>query len=335
MNPNHLSPSTRGTPTAEQAPAAIVVKVKRLRVESRLNRAVEELLFCLHVLSWIEWFIGFSVLQQYKIPDLVHRNIDVLHRQLNFQEEVENMCRIKENCTNLHYVHIPKVYSEITRKYPEVIVMEYIEGEKISEVLEEDYEIFAKQVLKFGFVTSLFHGFTHGDLHAGNILFMKGSPYKLGILDFGIMHHIGGHFKEMLLEIACEIFHEPVEQTARKLLDSGIVLEPVDQIRKMSREKKQYIIDLLAGAIQRIVDRSDSCDQGRIYEFIYQLHTCLRENAASLDSMGFYLSDDFVKTQLVIAMAHGVTMKLCKDNYVELANKVIRELFHLDLFLTK
>jgi len=30
-------------------------------------------------------------------------------------------------------------------------------------------------------------------------------------------------------------------------------------------------------------------------------------------------------------MVHGIVMKLCKDNYTELAEKIIQELFHTDL----
>jgi hypothetical protein len=37
-----------------------------------------------------------------------------------------------------------------------------------------------------------------------------------------------------------------------------------------------------------------------------------------------------VKTQLVLAMAHGVTLTLCKDNYMEIANNVINDLFHVN-----
>ena len=43
----------------------------------------------------------------------------------------------------------------------------------LNQIQEEDYEEFAKPVLKFGFVTTLLHGATHGDLHGGNILFIK------------------------------------------------------------------------------------------------------------------------------------------------------------------
>ena len=42
-------------------------------------------------------------------------------------------------------------------------------------------------------------------------------------------------------------------------------------------------------------------------------------------------SNDFVKLQLVIAMSHGITKKLCGDNCIPLVDKVLRDLFRVDL----
>ena len=50
------------------------------------------------------------------------------------------------------------------------------------------------------------HGFAHGDLHPGNILFIKDynlhekCRYKLGILDFGIMYQINDYYKNYTKE---------------------------------------------------------------------------------------------------------------------------------------
>ena len=54
---------------------------------------------------------------------------------------------------------------------------------------------------------------------------------------------------------------------------------------------------------------------------------------SQLATLGIRPSDNFVKTQLVLAMAHGVTLTLCKDNFIEMINKIINELFHVNLLL--
>ena len=307
----------------------IVIKVKRRDIEVRLQSAIEQLLFLMHFLSFFPFF------HHYQLEDMIQRNIELIQHQIHFQEEVDHMIRIKENCKGLSYVKIPEVYPEFTQQDSNLIVMEFIEGMKINDVLEEDYEPFAKQVLKFGFVTTLLHGFTHGDLHAGNILFIKDSDhdaktiYKLGVLDFGIMFPIHESFKNTLLEITGDLFVDPPDQIAKRFLHSGLILQPLETIEKLDQEHYQYLLDIMTFSLNETIHRNKDGNQIRLYDFIYNLHSYLKVH--SLHSLGLSLSDDFVKTQLVLAMAHGITMKLCKENYIGLADRVINELFHIDL----
>ena len=94
------------------------------------------------------------------------------------------MNRIKKICNRLSYVIIPHVYQEVTEKYDNVIMMDFINGTKIDNVSKDDYYEFAYKLNKFVFITLLIHGVTHGDLHSGNIIFIKvqmidrGAPFK-------------------------------------------------------------------------------------------------------------------------------------------------------------
>ena len=47
---------------------------------------------------------------------------------------------------------------------------------------------------------------------------------------------------------------------------------------------------------------------------------------------GLYFNDDFIKMQMGLAMAQGVCLCLCKNNYIEIANQVSNEMFHNDIF---
>ena len=44
-------------------------------------------------------------------------------------------------------------------------------------------------------------------------------------------------------------------------------------------------------------------------------------------------SDNFIKIQLVLAMSHGVTLTLCDNEFMDLADKVINELFHTNMII--
>jgi len=307
----------------------VIVKIKRKHIEQRLNDAIDNLLFFMYILSF------FPIVQKYQLTEVVNKNIDIIKHQVNFDEEVQNILKIKNNCKNLKYVKIPNVFKEITDKYSNVILMEKIDGVPIHKVKEEDYEGFAKQVLKFGFVTSFIHGVTHGDLHSGNILFIKDEnetkyKHKIGVLDFGIIFDVESSYKTVMFEIVTEIFNNPPEVTAEKMLTSGII-EPVNAFKMLPTEHYQNILHFTTEIIRDTINDSKQANQIQIYKFISKFKNYISKT--EIAKLGLKPSDNFVKTQLVLAMAHGVTLTLCKDDYVILADKVISELFHTNMIL--
>ena len=307
----------------------VIIKMKRKNIENKLNDAIDNLLFLVEIMS------NFSFIQKYQISDIVKKNIDIITLQTNFQLEVQNIITIRNNCKKLKYIKIPEVYKEITDEYPNCIVMEYINGVIIDKVKEEDYEPFAKQVLKFGFITTLIHGFAHGDLHAGNILFIKDNnddkyKYKLGILDFGIMYEIPTSYKNKLFELTASMFELPSHVIADNLLNSGIIIQPVNILKKLPQSQYNEILKFSSDIIQETIHTSKKANQFQMYKFLSEFKKYLCKN--EIIDLGLRPSDEFVKIQLVLAMAHGVTLLLCKDDYIKLADKVIHELFHLDTF---
>jgi predicted unusual protein kinase regulating ubiquinone biosynthesis (AarF/ABC1/UbiB family) len=320
----------------------IIIKIKRKNILQKLNLSLYNIFFLIDFLSIFPYFSQF--INEYKINSLIQKNIEIIKEQIDFKKEVENTIKMKQNCNSLNYIKIPHVYPNITDKYPDIILMEFIDGQTIQEIEKEDYDIYAKLLLKFGFVTSMIHGFAHGDLHAGNILFIKEPlesstdlildkvfKYKLGILDFGIMYQINESFKNIILEITCDLFQTPIEVSAKKILESGLILQPLSVIQKISESEKLPLLNIIIFTLNECLDKNKDITQIQIYKFINNLYHQFKE--LSISSLELYLSDDFIKTQLVIAMVHGITMKLCKDNYIDLADKIIKELFHTDLLL--
>ena len=307
----------------------VIVKIKRKNIEQRLNEAIDNLLFFMYILSFS------PIVQKYQLAEVVHKNIDIIKHQVNFDEEVQNIIKMKTNCKNLKYVKIPNVYKEITDKYHNVILMEEIKGVPINKIKEEDYEGFAKQVIKFGFVTTLVHGVTHGDLHSGNILFIKDEndtkyKHKIGVLDFGIIYEVESQYKSILFDLFTEIFNNPPEVTAEKLLTSGMI-EPVNVLKSLPSEHYKNILGFLTEIIHDTIHVSKQANQIQIYRFMSKFKTYMSN--PEIAGLGLKPSDSFVKTQLVLAMAHGVTLTLCKDDYMSLADKVINELFPTSMII--
>ena len=307
----------------------IIIKLKRLSIQEKLDSAIQNLLFLVYLLSFIPIF------NKYQIAEVVNKNIEIIRHQTNFLEEIENMELVKDNCKNLKYVKIPTALPEVTKEYPNCILMTYIDGIKIKDIQKEDYEGFAKQVMKFGFVTTIVHGVTHGDLHGGNILFIKDEndkkyPYKIGVIDFGIIYQLDNEYKGLLFEVLTQMFEVESRESAIKILNSGII-DPPNILEQIPLKHKENIIQFAAEIIEDAVKSSKKANQIQIYKFLSQLKEYLSD--AELSNLGIRPSDNFVKSQLVLAMSHGVTLTLCNNDFMGLADKVINELFHTNMLM--
>jgi predicted unusual protein kinase regulating ubiquinone biosynthesis (AarF/ABC1/UbiB family) len=307
----------------------VIIKMKRKNIQQKLDDAIDNLLFSMYLLSFIPIF------NNYQLAEVVNKNIEIIRHQTNFLEEVDNMALIKNNCKHLKYVKIPSANRAVTEEYPNCIIMDFIEGIKINEIQKEDYEGFAKQVMKFGFVTSIVHGVTHGDLHGGNILFIKDTkdekyPYKIGVIDFGIIYELESEYKGLLFEILTQMFDLPPRDSAIKLLNSGII-DPPNILEQIPKDDYENIIAFTSEIIDETVNSSKKANQIQIYKFISKLKEYLSNSV--LSKIGIRPSDNFVKTQLVLAMSHGVTLTLCNDDFMGLADKVINELFHTNMII--
>jgi hypothetical protein len=69
----------------------------------------------------------------------------------------------------------------------------------------------------------------------------------------------------------------------------------------------------------------------QIYKFLSALKDYL--NNSEIADIGIRPSNNFIKSQLVLAMAHGTTLTLCSDDFISLADKVINELFHTNMII--
>lgn len=309
--------------------APMIIKMKRFNIDGQLDDAIENLKTVLYFLSFIPLF------DKYRLAELVNKNMDLIRQQTDFMEEVKNTNIMKENCKRLKYVRIPTINKEVTEKYPDCILMDYINGVKITEIREEDYDGFAKQVLKLGVVTTLIHGFAHGDLHGGNILFIKDADdekykYKLGIIDFGIVYNIDPEYRHLLFEVATKALDTPAIEMATKLLNSSMI-EPANIFLQIPAVHRDNIIRFTSKILDETIHQSKQACQTQVYRFLKMITEYL--NTSDIADIGIRPSDNLIKTQMVLAMAHGVTMTLCRGDFIPFAEKVMNELFHTDIIM--
>lgn len=336
---NTNSNSNSNANANSNAKEEIVIKLKRNNIENILNDGIERLLFCLYLCSFI------PIVNNYKVSEVIHKNIDLIRHQTNFPLELQQMQQMKHNCRRLKYVTIPQGFPEVTEKWPNTIMMEYIQGKTIKEVDPDDNEIFAVLILKFVFVTLFMNGHCHGDLHTGNILFIKESEsdfysndknknknkYKICILDFGIIYKMN-KINDAFFYIFSNMGVISPQEIAENTLTSGII-EPVSNITKIPKHHYDNLIQILSDFINETVNVSGKLNQTNIFKVFFDLNEYLISNnlinnKISENNCNLHASDDFIKFQMIFTMLHGVILKLCKNRYIELANQVMTETFN-------
>ena len=306
----------------------MIIKMKRNNIETILNDGIQKMLFCLKLLSFI------PIVNNYNISTIVLDNINLIDQQIDFKKEVENICIMKQNCKYLKYVKIPLVYPEVTTKFSNIILMEYIKGITIKDIKSNDYDEYSKQIIKFVLVTTLINGVCHGDLHMGNILFIKDEndtkyKYKIGILDFGIVYEID-KMKNTLYYVFANLYKELPESIAQNLLESGII-EPADCIINLSKKHQTYLLDILTKFINDTIYISKHFCQINAFKSLYELNDYISENNLIVNGIQIKPCDDLIKIQVIFTMLYGVIFKLCGASYLEITNKVMIDLFHIDV----
>ena len=137
--------------------------------------------------------------------------------ELDYYTEASHLTEFRRNFEGRPRIKIPAVYTELTR--PRVLVMEYVEGVKISDVSFmtahglQPADVAKRYVQSFLYQVMV-DGFFHADPHPGNVLLQHNGD--LVILDFGMMGRIDQRNREGLRDFLRAI----VEEDARKMLVS-------------------------------------------------------------------------------------------------------------------
>jgi hypothetical protein len=126
------------------------------------------------------------------------------------------------------------------------------------------------------------------------------------------------------------MFNDPTEVTVKKLLYSGLI-EPLELVKSLADVHRNHIIKVSSEMLNESINNSHCANQLQLYKFLSEFKKYISN--PEISNLGLRPSDNFMKTQLVLAMAHGITLTLCKDDYMTFANKVINELFHTDIMM--
>ena len=162
----------------------IVVKVLRNKINEILTRDYDSIHFLIEVIN--------RLFKSVFLNDIFLDFKNSIFSQIDFKQEQFNLKRMKDNFKNIDQIVIPKVYDIFNEANENVIVMEYLDGKTIFEIDDIDRDEYTAIIFEMITKSILCDGFFHGDLHPGNIIFLKqdNGDKKIGLIDFGIVETI-------------------------------------------------------------------------------------------------------------------------------------------------
>ena len=122
----------------------------------------------------------------------------------------------------------------------------------------------------------------------------------------------------------------PPEEIATNLLLSGII-EPLECISNLPLNHYNHILSILTNFINDTFHVSKHFSQINIFKSLGELNDYIIHNNLMVNDCIIKPCDDLLKFQVVFTMLYSVIFKMCGNNYIETANKVMLELFHIDV----
>ncbi|MGI6163187.1 MAG: ABC1 kinase family protein [Bacillota bacterium] len=222
---------------------SVAVKVQRpgiretMETDIALLRRAVRLMKLGNPMAWIGASKKPTVIDPEKILDELWRTTQ---EELDFLNESVNIKRFKENNSDVDYVMVPRVFEKYTT--PQVIVMEYISGVKLSDTAGlkmSGYELdsigrkltshFVKQVLR--------DGFFHADPHPGNIIIHEG---KIAYIDFGMMGSLQGASRRFFNMLIVGVAKADIDAISRAVMGIGARGGSIDYERLRADVEKMY-----------------------------------------------------------------------------------------------
>jgi len=306
-----------------------ILKLKRKHITRQLEECVYNMRVLVSVVSFMTsmWF-------NVDIVNTMDRHILMLEEQLDFKMEVENTKSIATNYENIDYVKVPKICDKYCND--NYIVMEYIEGRHFCDLAVDEYVHYCGLVAKMGITGVFVHGEIHGDLHAGNILFICNEgddtydvpTYQIALIDFGLTIKICTVLKSTIVYAGLNYRKkEEVPGIVKKGLNA--VLDPPNIIACLDATSRDNILRDLEDILYNLSSDAAKLSQADFYKSFQVLNDNLSSTFS--ETHDIKLTDEFVKLQVATSMANGLTMQLCSGDYIKQMNIAINDLFHLDL----
>ena len=164
----------------------VAVKIKRPGIDDQVRADIQ-------IMRGLASFIdnNTSYFQVITAEELVEEFEHQMLKELDFTKEFLNIEKFRDDFASDETIHVPEVFPEYNTY--NLLVMEYIHGKKISEVIESEDPRFDKKLLNrrnadFLMNQLFINGFFHADPHPGNFIVIEGNV--ICYIDFGMAYSL-------------------------------------------------------------------------------------------------------------------------------------------------
>lgn len=164
----------------------IAIKILRKNIKDKLEKGMELLINLENIIYYIP-FLNYYVSTKIFYNNKIH-----ILNQINFINETENLVLFYKKFKNNKLIKIPFTYEKYSISNPNIILMEYIDGNYLYQIDRKDLDNYFYPFFKFIANSIFYKKIFHCDLHQGNVLFFKEInedkiTYKVGVIDFGMI----------------------------------------------------------------------------------------------------------------------------------------------------
>lgn len=197
----------------------VAIKIQRPGAQKRIERDIAALLL---VAGFAEKRkeLGLGI----NWTDTVHEFAGMIRLELDFEHELRNAERFRENFRGWREIHVPRFYPEYSDRT--VLVMEFVDGLKPASAREiragggqpdKALQIIVKSYLK----QLIEDGFFHADPHPGNLRILRDG--RVAFFDFGMAGELLEDKRALFLDLLIMISEKDIEGIVRILADLGFL----------------------------------------------------------------------------------------------------------------
>ncbi len=220
----------------------VAVKVQRPDIRARIETDFEVMADIMDMAErHIEWA------RHYQLGEVVEEFRRTLMSELDYTIEARNAERIGNQFTNDITVRIPKIFWDFVT--PRVLVMEFVEGIKLSDrqhLLEAGFDPkeLAARASKAVFSQLLLHGVFHADPHPGNLAALPG--HVILFMDFGMVGRLTPEMKQRLSGLIIGLMRRNTDMILRALHRMGVVPPDVNEskLRRDVEDMREKYYDM-------------------------------------------------------------------------------------------